>query len=167
MKIKIFMSILVCVVSLQAAVMQEAEFTKEKAELSKLKKDLDAFYKEKENEYKKQKAELEKINKEIEGKLAKIEATKQENQKVLDEIDRKVTGKAVTLYDKMKPKVAASIFKEMVTNGNINDVFDIMIKLKEKKVLELLKLLDTKTSTELMVMIKNYKEDQQEMKGKQ
>ncbi len=166
MRMKIVLSILLCVVSLQAAVMQEAEFTKEKGELAKLKKDLDAFYKDKENEYKKQKVELEKINKEIEVKLAKIETTKQENQKVLDEIDRKITGKAVSLYDKMKPKVAASIFKEMVTNGNINDVFDIMIKLKEKKVLELLKLLDTKTSTELMGMIKNYNENQQDMKGK-
>ena len=148
-------------VTLQAAVMQEGEFTKEKVELARLKKDLDAFYKEKENEYKKQKADLENINKDIQAKLAKIEEIKAQNQKILDEIDRKVTDKAVSLYDKMKPKVAANIFKEMVANGNINDVFDIIIKLKEKKVLELLKLLDTKTSSQLMGMIKNYKDKQQ------
>lgn len=152
-------------VSLNGAVMPEGEFVKEKAELAQLKRDLDGFYKLKEAEYKKQKKELEDLNNQIKSKMDKVEALKAENQKILDEIDKKITDKATILYDKMKPKVAASILSEIASNGNINDVFDIMIKLKDKKVVELLKLLDTKTSTQLMSMIKNHK-SKQEIEGK-
>jgi flagellar motility protein MotE (MotC chaperone) len=161
---KIFIMSLI-VATLNGAVMPEGEFIKEKGELAQLKKDLDAFYKLKESEYKKQKKELEDLNNQIKSKMDKVEEIKKENQKILDEIDKKVTDKATVLYDKMKPKVAASILSEMAQSGNINDVFDIMIKLKDKKVVELLKLLDTKTSTQLMSMIKNYK-SKQETEGK-
>ena len=162
---KIILGLCFLVSILQSAVMQEGEFIKEKTELSQLKKDLDLFYKTKETEYKKQKKDLEDLNNQIKGKLEKIEAVKAENQKVLDEINQKVLDKSTILYEKMKPKVAASILKEMTDSGKINDVFDIMIKLKEKKVIELLKLLDTKTSTQLMGMIKDYK-IKQETEGK-
>jgi hypothetical protein len=137
--------------------MKEGEFTKEKAELSKLKKDLDFFYKDKDNEYKKQKAELESINKDIQTKLDKIEATKAENQKILDEIDGKVSNKSMDLYAKMKDKLVYKILQEKIDNGNINDVFDIIIRLKEKKVMVLMKMFDVKVSTELMDRMKNYK----------
>jgi hypothetical protein len=137
--------------------MKEGEFTKEKAELSKLKKDLDLFYKDKDNEYKKQKAELESINKDIQTKLDKIEATKAENQKILDEIDGKVSNKSMDLYAKMKDKLVYKILQEKIDNGNINDVFDIIIRLKEKKVMVLMKMFDVKVSTELMDRMKNYK----------
>ncbi len=145
------------IISLQAVVMKEGEFTKEKAELSKLKKDLDLFYKDKDNEYKKQKAELESINKDIQTKLDKIEATKAENQKILDEIDGKVSNKSMDLYAKMKDKLVYKILQEKIDNGNINDVFDIIIRLKEKKVMVLMKMFDVKVSTELMDRMKNYK----------
>lgn len=154
---KIFFIVFIFFVSLQAVVMKEGEFTKEKAELSKLKKDLDLFYKDKDNEYKKQKAELENINKDIQAKLNKIEATKAENQKILDEIDGKVSNKSMDLYAKMKDKLVYKILQEKIDNGNINDVFDIIIRLKEKKVMALMKMFDVKVSTELMDRMKNYK----------
>lgn len=130
---KVFFIFFIFIVSLQAVVMKEGEFTKEKAELSKLKKDLDFFYKDKDNEYKKQKAELETLNKDIQAKLDKIEATKAENQKILDEIDGKISNKSIDLYAKMKDKLVYKILQEKIDNGKINDVFDIIIRLKEKK----------------------------------
>lgn len=139
------------------AVMQQGEFIREKGEIQKLKKDLDLFYKDKELGYKKQKDELVALDKEIKAKLDKIEAIKVENQKILDEIDRKVVDKSMMLYEKMKLKVVFNILKEKADNGNLNDVFDIMIRLKEKRVMELLKLFDTKTATELMDKMKNHK----------
>ncbi len=154
---RIFLSILICTISLQAVVMKEGEFTKEKGELSKLKKDLDLFYKDKDNEYKKQKAELENINKDIQAKLDKMEAIKVENQKILDEIDGKISNKSMDLYAKMKEKLVYQILQEKINNGNINEVFDIIVRLKEKKVMILMKMFDVKTSTELMDRMKNYK----------
>jgi len=148
---------IILAVSLQAVVMKEGEFTKEKAELSKLKKDLDLFYKDKDNEYKKQKAELENVNKDIQAKLDKIEALKVENQKILDEIDGKIADKSMQLYAKMKEKLVYQILQEKINNGNINDVFDIIVRLKEKKVMILMKMFDTKTATELMDRMKDYK----------
>ncbi|MDD2698294.1 MAG: hypothetical protein PHF17_05765 [Arcobacteraceae bacterium] len=153
----LFIFCMVSFVSLQAAVMQEGEFTKEKAELAKLKKDLDAFYKDKDNEYKKQKAELENINKDIQTKLDKIEAAKVENQKILDQIDGKIADKSMQLYAKMKEKLVYQILQEKINNGNINDVFDIIVRLKEKKVMVLMKMFDVKTATELMNRMKDYK----------
>lgn len=152
-------------ISLQAVVMQEGEFTKEKGELAKLKKDLDLFYKDKDNEYKKQKLELENINKDIQAKLAKIEATKADNQKILDEINGKIADKSMELYAKMKEKLVYQILQEKINNGQINDVFDIIVRLKEKKVMILMKMFDTKTSTELMDRMKTYK-DKNNLEGK-
>jgi uncharacterized coiled-coil protein SlyX len=166
---RIFLSICmlssISLISLQAVVMQEGQFTKEKGELSKLKKDLDLFYKDKDNEYKKQKLELENINKDIQSKLDKIEATKAENQKILDEINGKIADKSMALYAKMKEKLVYQILQEKINNGNINEVFDIIVRLKEKKVMILMKMFDTKTSTELMDRMKNYK-DKNNTEGK-
>ncbi len=167
MKKIFFISLWMCIfcVSSQAVVMQEGEFTKEKGELSKLKKDLDIFYKDKDNEYKKQKVELENINKDIQSKLDKIEAKKAENQKILDEIDGKIVDKSIELYAKMKEKLVYQILQEKINSGQINDVFDIIVRLKEKKVMILMKMFDVKTSTELMDRMKNYK-DKKNSEGK-
>lgn len=61
------------------------------------------------------------------------------------------------LYAKMKPKLVKAILQKKIDVGEINDVFDIMIRLKEKRVMKLLKMFDTDTSTQLMDMISEYK----------
>lgn len=144
---------------LSGAVMQEGEFVKQKRELSKLKKELDDFYKLKEEEYQKNKQELEAIDINIKKQLEEIQKKKDENQKILDEIEMNITSKAMKLYGKMKLKVVFKILQEKIDNGNINDVFDIIIRLKEKRVMKLMKMFDTKTSTELMDMISKYKSE--------
>ena len=139
------------------AVMQEGSFVKEKGEISQLKKDLDLFYKEKELQYQKQKQELETLNKDVQKKLTQVEDVKAKNQKILDEIDRKIQDKSIVMYEKMKLKVVFNILKEKIDSGNLNDAFDIMIRLKEKRAMELIKMFDVKTSTEIMDKMKNHK----------
>ena len=140
-----------------AAVMQEGEFVKERMELEKLKKELDIFYKEKETQYKAQLSELQALDTQIKSNLQAIEDTKKANDKVLAEIELKIQSKAMNLYGKMKEKLVYQILQEKIDNGNINDVFDIIVRLKEKRVMKLMKMFDTKTVTELMNMMSEYK----------
>ena len=130
--------------------MQEGEFVKQKQELIKLKQDLDEFYKSKEEEYKKNKNDILQVEKKIENNLAKIKKIKDENLKILNEINLTIQNKAITLYSKMKLKILLNILNEKINVGQINEVFDIIIRLKDKRVMNLLKKFDTKISTELM-----------------
>ena len=64
----------------------------------------------------------------------------------------------------MKIKVVKKILQKKIDDGEINDVFDIMIRLKDKRVMKLLKMFDVDTSTQLMDMISKYKNKQKEVK---
>jgi len=156
--------LLVSFSSVFAVVMQEGEFVKEKQEMLNLKKELDEFYKVKEKEYKKHKSELNSIQANIQKQLDEIKLVKQQNQKILDEIKKTIVSKAIKLYGKMKLKVVKKILQKKIDDGEINDVFDIMIRLKDKRVMKLLKMFDVDTSTQLMDMISKYKNKQKEVK---
>jgi len=145
-----------------AQIVQDGKFVKEKQELIKLKNELDEFYKIKEDEYKKNKSKLLTLDKDIQDKLDLIEKTKKDNEKILDEISLKIANKAILMYGKMKIKIVKNIMEEKIAAGQINEVFDIITRLKTKRVMELLKKFDTKTSTKLMDMLKNNKEKQEE-----
>jgi len=56
----------------------------------------------------------------------------------------------MNMYDKMKIGVIINIFNEMLNDGEIDKVYDIMIRMKEKKVMKIMKKLDVKTSTIIM-----------------
>ncbi len=158
----IYILFLFCYASvLNANSFQQGEFYKEKQELILLKKELNEFYEKKEIQYKKQKQELEDILTKIESNKKIIEDTKKANQKIKDEITREITTKAIIIYDKMKLKVALNIFKTMVSDGKINEVFDIIMRLKQKRILDLLKKFDVPTKTILMDKMKNYKFEEQ------
>jgi ribulose 1,5-bisphosphate synthetase/thiazole synthase len=101
----------------------------------------------------------------IKKQLEEIQQLRDENKKILDEIEMKITSKAMTLYGKMKVKVVYKILQEKIDNGNINDVFDIIIRLKDKRVMKLMKMFDTKTSNELMNMISEYKSNNELNEG--
>ena len=141
---------------------QQGDLYKEKQELLNIKDELNEFYEKKELEYQKHKAQLEKIQKEIRTNEANIKQLKEENQKILDEINRTITSKAMTMYDKMKLGVVINIFNEMINNGKIDEVFDIMIRMKEKRVMKIMKKLDTKTSTLLMKKMRIIKDQTNE-----
>jgi len=145
-----------------AKIPQQSELYKQKQELLNIKDELNEFYEMKELEYQKNKKELEKIQKEIEQHEANIKKIKDQNQKILDEINRTITSKAMLMYDKMKLGVVINVFNEMISKGKIDEVFDIMLRMKNKRVMKILKKLDTKTTTilmEKMRIIKNQKKE--------
>ena len=156
-KIVLFVFLAIFIIDLNAVVMPEGEFVKQRQELEKLKKELDEFYNIKEEEYKKNKQSIDKVNLTIQSQLDEIKKTKRDNQKILDEIEQKIVSKAMKLYSKMKPKLVKTILQKKIDSGDINEVFDIMVRLKEKRVMKLLKMFDADTSTQLMNMISKYK----------
>ena len=148
-----------------AVVMQEGTLFKEKQELMAVKDELNEFYEAKELDYQRRKAELETIAKQIQAEEKNIKALRDENKNILDEINRVITTKAMTLYDKMKLGVVVNVFNEMIKDGEIDEVFDIMIRLKQKRVMKILKKLDTKISTILMKKMRIYKDEKEENKN--
>ena len=56
----------------------------------------------------------------------------------------------------MKPKNAADIFNEMIAEGKIDDVFDIMIKLKENNVTQIMKFLSLSNASLLTEKFKRF-----------
>jgi len=156
-RIILFSIFFIFMTHLNAVVMPEGEFVKQRTELEKLKKELDEFYNIKEQEYQKNKKSIDKVNLNIQAQLEEIKKTKEANQKILDEIERKIVSKSMKLYSKMKPKLVKTILQKKIDAGDINEVFDIMVRLKEKRVMKLLKMFDADTSTQLMDMMSNYK----------
>jgi len=140
---------------------KEGALYKEQQELMIIKDELNEFYEIKELEYQKNKAELLSLQKSIKKDEQSIIDTKKANQEVLDEINRVITSKAMLMYDKMKLKIVINVFNEMIENGELDEVFDIMLRMKEKRVMKILKKLDTKTSTLIMKKMRIIKEKNQ------
>jgi flagellar motility protein MotE (MotC chaperone) len=130
---------------------------KQKIEIRELKKQLNEFYNKKEKEYQTRKTELKTILNKIEKEKKAIQELHDANQQILNDVQSTVVSKTAKIYNKMKPKIAASIFDEMIKEGKIEDVFDIIVKLKEKTVTDLMKFLDPKNAAMLTIMLKNYK----------
>ena len=157
-KILIFITFILNV-SFANTIQSSGDIYKQTQELIAVKDELNEFYEIKELEYQKNKAQLEKIQKDIRKDEQSIKELRDENQKILDEINRVITSKAMLMYDKMKLGVAINIFNKMIDNGEIDEVFDILIRLKEKRVMKILKKFNTETSTLLMKKMRIYKED--------
>ena len=145
------------IISLEAAV-PESSLYKERQELLNVKDELNEFYEIKELEYQKNKKELESIQKIIKRDEESIKKLRDENQKILDEVNRVITSKAMAMYDKMKLGVVINVFNEMIRNGEIDEVFDIMTRMQEKRVMKILKKLDTVTATLIMKKMRINKE---------
>ncbi|MEA2017768.1 MAG: hypothetical protein U9N59_04910 [Campylobacterota bacterium] len=164
MKIFIFITI-VSNTSFASDIQSSGDIYKQTQELISVKDELNEFYEIKELEYQKNKTQLEKIQEDIQKDEQSIKDLRDENQKILDEINRVITSKAMLMYDKMKLGVAINIFNEMIDKGEIDEVFDILIRMKDKRVMKILKKFDTKTSTLLMKKMRIYKEDKTNKKG--
>lgn len=157
---KITLIFLILINSSFAIVMQEGNLYREKQELMSVKNELNEFYEAKELEYQRQKAQLESIHNKIKAEEESIIKIRDENQKILDEINRVITSKAMKMYDKMKLGVIVNIFNEMIKEGEIDEVFDILIRMKDKRAMKILKKLDTETSTIIMKKMRILKEDE-------
>lgn len=129
-----------------------------------LKKELNNFYKEKETEYQQRKKELEGILAQIEKERSQIQKLRDENLQILQDIKLEVESKTSKIYNAMKPKNAADIFNQMIGEGKIEDVFDIMIKLKENNVTQIMKFLTIENASMITQKIENYSTQTQKEK---
>ena len=95
---------------------------------------------------------------------AKIQKEKQiiqnlhdKNQAILDDILGTISSKTTKIYNGMKPKIAADIFNRMIQDGRIEEVFDIILKLKEKKVTLIMKFLSLENASLITHKLEKYK----------
>jgi len=152
-----FLFLFLLIISLSnGAIYEEGDIIKQKNELLKLKKELDEFYKLKEQVYKKQKKELEKLLKDIKQERKRIQNLKKEIELLYAQIKGEVTTKTIQVYNKAKPKTVAKIFTQMIKDGKIDKVFDIIIRMKNKNVTSLLKFLNPKDAGKITLMLENY-----------
>jgi len=138
--------------------------TKQKLEVKELKKELNLFYNQKEKEYQDRKKELDDILKKIQSEKNAIQQIHDDNRKILDDINGVVQSKTTKIYNAMKPKIAAKIFDAMIAEDKIEDVFDIILKLKERNVTSLMKFLSVQNAAILTEMLENYNVEN-EIKG--
>ena len=126
-----------------------------------LKKELNIFYKEKETEYQQRKKELEGILSQIEKERNAVQKLHDKNLEILQDIKLEVENKTSKIYNSMKPKNAADIFNQMIGEGKIEDVFDIMIKLKENNVTQIMKFLTIENASMITQKIENFSVEKQ------
>ena len=133
-----------------------SSLTKQRIEVMDLKKELNIFYKEKETEYQQRKKELEGILAQIEKERNAIQKLHDKNLEILQDIKLEVENKTSKIYNSMKPKNAADIFNQMIGDGKIEDVFDIMIKLKQNNVTQIMKFLSVSNASLITERLENY-----------
>ena len=138
-----------------------AALMKQKIEVIELKKDFNNFYNKKIKEYEDRKKELDTILAKVEKEKKEIENLRDENLRILKDIKGEVDSKTAKIYNKMKAKIAASIFNQMISEGKVEDVFAIILTIKENKVTELMKFLSPENASMLTLMLKNYKTNNQ------
>ena len=133
-----------------------SSLTRQKIEVLELKKELNSFYNEKEKEYQQRKKELEGILSQIEKERNQTQKLHDKNLEILKDIKQEVESKTAKIYNTMKAKNAADIFNQMIGEGKIEDVFDIMIKLKENNVTQIMKFLSVTNASLITERFENY-----------
>ena len=129
---------------------------KQKMELKELKKELNNFYNDKEKEYQDRKKELDTILARVEKEKNEIKSLHDKNLQILKDIKETGESKTTKIYNSMKPKDAADIFNQMISEGKIEDVFDIILRIKEKNVTLIMKSLSVQNAALLTQMLENY-----------
>ena len=153
---KIFFMFIFSGVFLFAAEETSSSLTKQRIEVMELKKELNNFYNEKEKEYQQRKKELEGILSQIEKEKNQTQKLHDKNLEILKDIKQEVESKTAKIYNTMKAKNAADIFNQMIGEGKIEDVFDIMIKLKENNVTQIMKFLSVTNASLITERFENY-----------
>jgi hypothetical protein len=77
------------------------------------------------------------------------------------DIRAEVQSKTVKIYDGMKAKNAAEIFDQMINEGKIEDVFDIILRLRESNVTQILKFLTVTNASRLTQKLEKYNLDKE------
>ena len=159
--IKVFLFFILSGTLVFAVEETSSSLTKQRIEVMDLKKELNVFYKEKETEYQQRKKELEGILTQIEKERNAIQKLHDKNLEILQDIKLEVENKTSKIYNSMKPKNAADIFNQMIGEGKIEDVFDIMIKLKENNVTQIMKFLTIENASMITQKIENFSAEKQ------
>jgi flagellar motility protein MotE (MotC chaperone) len=141
------------------AVETSSSLTRQKMEVLELKNELNNFYNEKEKEYQTQKKELENLLAQVEKEKAETKRLHDKNLALLKDIRAEVQSKTVKIYDGMKAKNAAEIFDQMIDEGKIEDVFDIILRLRESNVTQILKFLTVTNASRLTQKLEKYNLD--------
>ncbi|WP_157352478.1 MotE family protein [Aliarcobacter butzleri] len=141
------------------AVETSSSLTRQKMEVLELKNELNNFYNEKEKEYQTQKKELENLLAQVEKEKAETKRLHDKNLALLKDIRTEVQSKTVKIYDGMKAKNAAEIFDQMINEGKIEDVFDIILRLRESNVTQILKFLTVTNASRLTQKLEKYNLD--------
>ena len=168
MLFKILIFLMISISFSNAVLMEEGNLYKQKQELIEIRDELNEFYELKELKYQKEKSELEATLAEIKKEELVIKKLHDETKVILGEMRREIVSKSMMMYDKMKLGVVVNIFNEMIKDNELDEVFDILLRLKDKRVIQILKKLDTKISTIIMKKMRVHKdrENKQKKKGK-
>ncbi|RDX34855.1 hypothetical protein DZA35_01060 [Arcobacter sp. HD9-500m-PIT-SAG03] len=150
------LSLFLTTLLLNAATGESNSLVKQRKAVMDLKKELNEFYLKKEKVYQKQKLDIKKLLAQVENEKREIEELYNKNKNILNDIEGAIGSKTSKIYNSMKPKRAAQIFDKMIEDGKIEDVFDIILKLKEKKVTLLLNSLSVENAAILTQMLENY-----------
>ena len=102
------------------------------------------------------KKELENILVQIEKEKNQIKKLHDDNLQILKDIRNEVENKTAKIYNAMKAKNAAEIFDQMIDEGKIDDVFDIILKLKENNVTQIMKFLSVTNASIITQKLENY-----------
>ena len=158
---RIFLILILLEVYFFGAEETSSSLTKQRIEVMELKKELNNFYNEKETEYKQRKKELETILAQIEKEKNEIKKLHDKKLEILQDIKQEVESKTSKIYNGMKPKNAADIFNQMIGEGKIEDVFDIILKLKESNVTQIMKFLSVPNASIITQKLENYNIEKQ------
>lgn len=129
------------------AVETSSSLTRQKIEVLELKNELNNFYEQKEKEYQAQKKEIEDLTLKLEQEKAEIKQLHDKNEELLLAIRQEIKRKMVSVFEQMKAKTAAQIFDQMILEGKIEDVFDIIIRLKETNISNIMKFLSLENAS--------------------
>jgi flagellar motility protein MotE (MotC chaperone) len=133
---------------------EDATIEEKRKELSVLKAEFEEYYKNQEDKLKKQLNQIELKELLITKKETNIKKLKKENKKLLSEIKMEIFNKTVSIYNFMKAKDVAKVFAQMISEHNIQKVYDIMIKLKSQQTVKILRKMSQKHTsllTQLML----------------
>ncbi|MBL3520348.1 hypothetical protein ACNSOP_05160 [Aliarcobacter lanthieri] len=157
-----FFIILFFAITLNANIETSSSLTRQKMEVLELKNELNNFYTEKEKEYQSNKKELEDLLTKIEQEKAEIKRLHDKNEQILKDIRAEVQKKSIRVFELMKAKVAAEIFDQMILEGKLEDVFDIIIRLKEANISNIMKFLSLENASILTQKLERYNKDKRD-----
>jgi flagellar motility protein MotE (MotC chaperone) len=133
---------------------EDATIEEKRKELSVLKAEFEEYYRTQEEKLTKKLNQIELKEMLITKKENNIKKIRKENKKLLSEIKMEIFNKTIKIYNNMKAKNVAKVFTQMISEHNIQKVYDIIIKLKSQQAVKILAKMNQKNTsllTQLML----------------